>query len=190
VFYEDGSPWQITPHWALVDGRAVIVGLDIRSFVEIEYDPEDPDSLSGQRVPVDPVIGLAEVTQQVLRSVSISHLRQESAAHVAEGLRAFSSSLTALAPPSVLSDFASDAAETLTASGQPRKRRSPASDALLTRVAEIYKAAVESGSKAPAAAVEDLLRAEGISISTKGGRGQVRKWIQRARQKGLLPPVR
>src|SRR5260370_11784563 len=34
VFYEEGSPWHVTPHWAMVGGRATLVGLDIRSFVE------------------------------------------------------------------------------------------------------------------------------------------------------------
>lgn len=28
VFWEEGSPWHVTPHWAVVNGRATLVGLD------------------------------------------------------------------------------------------------------------------------------------------------------------------
>ena len=44
VFCEEGSPWHVTPHWAVVDGRATLVGLDIRSFEEPWIqDPGHPD---------------------------------------------------------------------------------------------------------------------------------------------------
>ena len=55
VFLEQGSPWHITPHWALIDGKAMMVGLDIRSFTEhwVEY-PDDPFE---ERIPMAPGAG-------------------------------------------------------------------------------------------------------------------------------------
>ena len=43
VFWEQGSPWHVTPHWAQVDGKVMMVGLDIRSFTTSwMQDPADP----------------------------------------------------------------------------------------------------------------------------------------------------
>src|SRR5258708_33000328 len=80
AFYEEGSPWHVTPHWAMVAGRATLVGLDIRSFVEPwirdpgHLDGGDPGHIDGgyegPRRAVDPQRGLAEVTQ-LARSANV-----------------------------------------------------------------------------------------------------------------------
>ena len=58
----------------------MMVGLDIRSFTEpwVE-DPDDPldGGHEGPREPADPSLGFAELTQAVLRGVSISAVRSE-----------------------------------------------------------------------------------------------------------------
>ncbi len=192
VFYEEGSPWHVTPHWAMVDGRATLVGLDIRSFVEPWIqDPGHPDGgYEGPRQAVDPDRGLAEVTQKVLRGVSIAAVRRDSAAHLAKAMSALAASLDAAYPSTTpLSRHAAEIASQLTQSGTPRKRRPPASDDLLSRVAAYYSEAVAVGSKTPVKYAEERLRAAGYPVSARGGRVQVRKWVQRARQKGLIPPA-
>lgn len=177
---DDDSPWHVIPHWALVDGRAMLVGLDIRCFIE-EYDQD------GEALPRRPVQeSLVDLTQQVLRSVSLSAVRAESQTHLADK---FTRLANACSPDSALGDYTSNIAAALTATGRPRKRRAPAQEDLLTRVAQLYTAALSSGnSAAPVRYVEERLREDGIGISTRGGRDQVRKWVQRARQRGLLPP--
>ena len=51
-----------------------------------------------------------------------------------------------------------------------------------------YNEAVALGSKNPVGYAEDRLRTAGHRQFC-GGRVQVRKWVQRARQKGLIPPA-
>lgn len=192
VFLEEGSPWHVTPHWAVVDGRATLVGLDIRSFTEPWIrDPAHPDGgYEGAREPTDPSLGLAEVTQKVLRGVSIAGVRNGSAAHLASVLGTLSASLdAAYKRPTALSLHAPEVASQLTRSGRPRVRRPAASDDLLSLVAGYYNEAVAAGSKAPVKYAEDRLRAAGAPVSARGGRVQVRKLVQRARQKGLIPPA-
>jgi len=193
VFWEQGSPWHITPHWALVDGKAMMVGLDIRSFTEPWVkDPDDPldGGHEGPREPADPSLGLAELTQAVLRGVSISAVRSSSAAHLADVLGTFSAQLAAaFGSGTALGVRTGEVASQLTQGGSPRKRRPTASGDLLAQVAAYYNEAVALGSKTPVKYAEDRLRAAGAPVSSRGGRVQVRKWVQRARQKGLIPPA-
>ena len=192
TFFEEGSPWHVTPHWAVVDGRATLVGLDIRSFTEpwVE-DAAHPDDVGDRpREPVDPSLGLAEVTQKVLRGVSIETVRNKSAAYLASALGELSASLdAAYKKPTALSLHAAEVASQLTKGGRPRKRRPAASDDLLSQVAVYYNKAVMAGNKTPVKYAEDNLRAAGAPVSPQGGRVQVRKWVQRARQRGLIPPA-
>ena len=193
VFREPGSPWQITPHWAEVDGKAMMVGLDIRSFTTPwVQDPDDPfdEGEKGPREPADPSLGLAELTQAVLRGVSISAVRNSSAAYLADALGTVSAQLDAAhGPGTALGVHTGEIASQLTQGGSPRKRRPPASGDLLAQVAAYYNEANALGSKTPVKYAEDRLRAAGAPVSARGGRVQVRKWVQRARQKGLIPPA-
>lgn len=193
IWYEEGSPWRITPHWAEVDGKVMMVGLDIRSFTAPWVpDPDDPfgEGHEGLREPADPLLGFAEVTQAVLRGVSISAVRSESAAYLAQALGTLSAQLdAAFGRATALGTHAGDVASQLTQGGSPRKRRLPADGGLLAQVALYYNEALSLGSKTPVKHAEERLRAAGISVSARGGRVQVRKWVQRARQKGLIPPA-
>lgn len=193
VYYEEGSPWHITPHWAEVDGKVMMVGLDIRSFtVPWVLDPDDPfgEEHEGLREPAVPSLGFAEVTQAVLRGVPISAVRSESAGYLAKALGTVSAQVNAaFGRATALGVHAGDVASQLTRGGSPRKRRPPADGGLLAQVALYYNEAVSLGSKTPVKYAEDRLRAAGVSVSARGGRVQVRKWVQRARQKGLIPPA-
>ncbi|GGK41778.1 hypothetical protein GCM10010124_38230 [Pilimelia terevasa] len=179
---DDDSPWHVIPHWAMVDGKALLVGLDIRSFVE-DMPDDARDAWPSRR----PVAGhLQELTQKVLRGIPLSAVRDESRKHLADKLGALAGGL----PDSPLQRRAGQHATAMTASGKPRRRRPSASDDLLVRVAQLYaKAEAVGQGRAPARFVEQELRREGFDVSTRGGRDQVRKWIQRARERKLLPPV-
>jgi hypothetical protein len=176
---DETGPWLIATHWAQVEGRAMIVGLDVRSF----YDKELKDG-SLVRVPVGGQ--WAEVTQRVLRGIHISQIRDLTRAH----LRRDAESALFSPAPQFVADHAQWAYERLarlTAKGEPRKRRPPAGDDLLRRVAALYEHAVENGDTKPAKYVEDQLRDAGEQrLSTKGGRVLVRQWIRRARERGYL----
>jgi hypothetical protein len=176
----DDSPWHVIPHWAMVGGKAMLVGIDIRCFVEV-YDRHDDVQ---DRQPVGRE--LVELTQQVLRGISLSAVREESRAHLTSKLV----ELAKACPPGRFADYSSNVATAMTTKGRPRKRRAPVRDELLTHVAQLYNVALASGSATPARYVEERLRKEGVDVSTRGGRDQVRKWIQRARQSGMLPPAR
>ncbi|GAB4049685.1 hypothetical protein GCM10028775_19090 [Catellatospora paridis] len=175
----DDSPWHVIPHWALVDGKAKLVGIDIRCFVE-ECTPD------GEEFPRRPVKdALVDLTQQVLRGISLSAVRAESQTYIAARFK----NLAEVMPSCVASEYIDSVGSAVSASGVPRKRRAPAGDQLLARVAHLYTVALSSGSRTPARDVEEQLRAEGAPVSARGGRDQVRKWIQRARQRDMLPPA-
>jgi hypothetical protein len=172
--------WMVTTHWALIRGRAVIVGLDIRSFREMGVS-DDP---AEDRVPVGD--DLTEVTQRVLRELPISKIRDAARADMLRDAEVLSR---------VLPDDTVyvERSEVLTAKGEPRKRRPKASEALLRHVAALYAEAAARGDKHPSKYVERELRKAGEPrLSTNGGRVLVRQWIRRARERGFLtiPPAR
>jgi hypothetical protein len=194
----DEGPWLLTAHWAKLDGGPAIVGLDIRSYTEAD----------SARYPVSD--DLAEVTQRVLRGITISTIRDTTrealirdSEHLALGV--FSVPLNAEGEPDgeppiarhpELMEHAGRAMERLqmlTVKGEPRKRRPAATEMLLRRVAALYAYAVGVGDKAPARYVEQQLRADGehrLSHDGESARVLVRQWIRRARERGYLAPVK
>jgi hypothetical protein len=178
---DDDGAWLITAHWAKVDDRPAIVGLDVRSYV----DTDQLQDGSMMRYPV--ADDLAEVTQAVLRSIPISQIRDRTREQL---IRASESVLFTTAPEVAAEhgDWAAERLATLTAKGEPRKRRPTANEDLLRHVAALYSRAVGQGDKAPAKYVAEQLSVEGEPrLSTTGGRVLVRQWIRRARERGYLP---
>lgn len=187
-------------HWANVDGRAVIVGLDVRSFTDVFSDVYPGPVPVGEE--------LAEVSQRVIRGIPISRIRDLTREQLIDA--AWESMLAIRSAPLKPdgsapdeSDFpvnlmspdetvahdqhATEQISMLTAKGEPRKRLPPATEELLRRVAGLYTRAVASGDKAPAKYVEEKLREAGEPrLSSKGSRVQVRQWIRRARERGYL----
>lgn len=182
-----GATWGLDARWTLLDGRLTLVGLDIRGFRGQADGTQE--WLDGQP---------AELTQRVLRGIPISRVREET-----RGMKAAAAlrnaqlvSQHAQSHPdmaevlgTLVSDY-TELAEAYTAKGKPRKRLPAASSGLLDQVARLYLAAVAAGDKAPARTIEPLLRDAGWPVNPPpSGRHQVRKWIQRARERGLIPPV-
>jgi hypothetical protein len=179
-----GAQWDLTAHWAVIDGRATMVGLDVRSF----DDPVDPQPIGD---------GPAEVTQKVLRAIPLTTVREATRSWGAARSLQNAAIMAGAVPPNeetaaalaeIVASFTATAAS-FTAKGVPRKRLPAAGSAELEAVAQLYLAAVASGDKTPAKSVEQALRSAGAKVNEVGGRDQVRKWIQRARERGLIPPV-
>jgi hypothetical protein len=121
----------------------MMVGLDIRSFTEpwVE-DLDDPfdGGHRGPREPADPSLGFAELTQAVLRGVSISAVRSESAAYLADIFGTFSGQLNAAyGPGTALGVRTGEVASQLTKGGSPRKRQPAASGDLLAQAGSCTK---------------------------------------------------
>lgn len=185
---DEQGPWLITAHWAKVDDRPMIVGLDVRSFTDRDQAPVSDH--------------LLEVTQRVLRGLPISRIRDLTRAQLIEtamlpslGIRSIpidgdesDMDLNWMDPEDVAAmDERAAAAHTLTAKGEPRKRRPAAGEDLLRRVAVLYAEAVGQGDTMPAKYVEEKLSEAGEPrLGTKGGRVLVRQWIRRARERGYL----
>lgn len=189
-----GATWHVTARWVLLDGRLTLVGLDIRGFRGELYAEGGPDWVDGQPT---------ELTQRVLRGIPLTRLRETTRAQgaaaslrnadltkeLAQSYVGTKAEAQSAAFAAVLVEDYTRAAATWTAKGEPRRRLPAATDALLKRVATLYDEAIFGGHTTPAKTVEATLRAEGVPISDRGGRDQVRKWIQRARERGLIPPV-
>lgn len=137
-----------------------------------------------------------ELNQRVLRGIPISYVRDATRKRSAAVAQDQAKRLTQLAqaggtlPSELLAGEASyfaDLATAYTAKGEPRRRLPTISPGLLDEVARLYLSAVnKDGDKTPAKTVEEALRAAGTPVR---GRDQVRKWIQRAREAGLIPPT-
>jgi len=184
---DDQGQWLVTAHWAKVAGRAIVVGLDVRSFRDID--------LGGGTSLREPISDdLAEVTQEVIRSVGISKIREWTRRRLIENALWVSSIQVEDDDPSreqlsEARDWAAGRFVALTAKGEPRKRHPSPSDDLLRKVAELYQRAEAQGDKAPNKYIERVLREAGEPLlSIASASDLVRKWTHRARQRGYLPP--
>ena len=168
------GPFLLTCHLARVDGRTMLVGLDIRSFTTA------PTSADGARRPVGDA--LAEVNHPALRSLR--------AGEIAEAARAKLAALLATTSHSRSVDKAARQAaartfETLTAPSRPRATGPRPASSQLERVAELFNQAVAAGgdsARRPSVYVHQALVEDGQDVTLNTVRGQ----IHRARVKGLI----
>lgn len=179
------GPWAVTAHWAAVDGRAVCVGLDLRSFT-LKADPA-PVRLVAK--PVHAREGWQEVTTPAVRAVPIARM-VELARQQAEVMRADAPALLAalgLSPDGPALQAAEDQVD---AFAPPERRRGPAplltDDQLRTIVAPAYR----RGGRKPIPEVQRALLQSGV-LRPPVTHEQARKAVARARKlPGLIPPYR
>lgn len=172
---EESGPFVLTCHLALVDGRAELVGLDVRSF-----------TLSASGAPASGPSGLAEVNHPVLRSLRAGEIAEAARLRLAAELASQARSRRGSA------EQRDEAKRRYTALTSPAPARPsgyrPASEQL-EKVAALFHEALAAGgdaAKAPSLYVHLSLSAEGSDITLNAVRGQ----IHRARQKGLVPKIR
>jgi hypothetical protein len=198
---QTGQSWEITGHWSTVDGRAMLVGLDIRSFRASNRPTLGGGVVVTKYTPLQG--GLVELLQPVLRAVPMREIRQRLHAGVVEHMEARGTPAGAVGAggyPEHLADFMAERyaanAKELTQTGERPRRRQPKVDIdIIKEVARLYREALASPRTAasPAKAVYEQLRAAGLpELNAAGGREQVRKWIEKARSDeygNLLPPA-
>lgn len=161
-----GSEWHVTVHWAVLDGRAIPVGIDVHSF-----ERDRPMST-----------GLAEVNREVIKRLPVAAVIERSRDRVK-----WLTKLAESAPTSI----AAEAREQERLMGSRPKnpgRQFEHTDDHYRRVAALYEEALAVGGKprrSPALYVLERLRAEGVYVT---GGDQMRKWVAEARKRGHLPP--
>jgi hypothetical protein len=173
---DEKGPFLLTCHLARVEGRTMLVGLDIRSF-----EPDDEAGSAGGRHQ-----GLAEVNHPVLRSLR--------AGEIAEAARARLAAILAQQAGSdrwddAIREAAARTFQVLTAPDRSRPSGYRPASEQLQRVAQLYLEAIAAGgdsARRPSIYVHHALAEAGFDVSLNTVRGQ----IARARAKGLIPPSR
>lgn len=178
---DEGGPFELTVHVARVDGRAIVVGLDIRSF---RYVPP-----SGDRLPVNRETGLVEVNHPALRSLRPGEIAEAARREIAVRAAMFlHGNSIEYGTPEQDAQARRDYERRLAAVSEPGAARPPVRTGdteRLQMVASLYREALAAGGDAarrPARYVEEQLRATGQEVTSTQVRGQ----IYRARKAGLL----
>jgi len=172
---DENGPYLLTCHLASVEGRTVMVGLDVRSF-----------TLDAHGNPTPGPAGLVEVNHPALRSLRAGEIAEAARARLAAmlGTQAGAESWDDYVRAAASRKFAA-----LTSPDRPRPTGFRPASTQVQRVAELYLQAIAAGGDAarrPSIYVHHALAEEGSDISLNTVRGQ----IHRARVKGLIPPGR
>jgi hypothetical protein len=171
---EDG-PFLLTCHIARVDGRTMLVGLDVRSFT----------TDAGGSAPSPGPHGVTEVNHRVLRSLRAGEIMEAARAKLAALVSAQSGGAGWDAS---VRQAAARTFEVLTSPNPSRAGAHRPASEQLQRVAELYLQAIAAGgdsARRPSIYVHHALTQDGLDVSLNTVRGQ----IHRARVKGLIPAV-
>jgi hypothetical protein len=171
---DENGPFLLTCHLALVDGRTLLVGLDVRSF-----------SLAADGSAVPGPAGLVEVNHPALRSLRAGEIAETARARLAAELAAQSRSRRGTARDR---QAAARRSEALTTPHRSRPTGFRPASSQLQKVADLYLDAVGAGgdsARRPSIYVHHALAEQGSDITLNTVRGQ----IHRARVKGLIPPA-
>jgi hypothetical protein len=169
------GPFLLTCDLAQVDGRTMLVGLDMRCL-----------SLDADGGPTPGPRGLLEVNHPALRSLRAGEIAEAARARLAATLAARSGTGSW---DDLVGATAHRTFEALTSPNRSRPTGARPASPQLQRVAQLYLRAVAAGGDAarrPSNHVYNALREEGSDVSLNTVRGQ----IHRARVKGLIPPGR
>jgi hypothetical protein len=170
---DENGPFLLTCHLALVDGRTLLVGLDVRSF-----------RVTGDQLVPGPA-GLVEVNHPALRSLRAGEIAETARARLAAELAAQSRSRRGTARDR---EAAARRSEALTTPHRARSTGFRPASSQLQKVADLYLDAVAAGgdsARRPSIYVHHALADQGSDITLNTVRGQ----IHRARVKGLIPPA-
>jgi hypothetical protein len=173
---DENGPFLLTCHLARVQGRTMLVGLDIRSF-----EPAEPTA-----PPRPGPHGLSEVNHPALRSLRVGEIAEAARARLA----AIVATQTGSRDWDVdVREAAARTFELLASPDGPRPRGYRPASEQLERVAQLFleaRAAGGDSARRPSIYVHHALTEAGYDVSLNTVRGQ----IQRARVKGLIPPGR
>jgi len=166
---EDG-PLLLTCHLAQVNGRTMLVGLDVRSFTDSPDGPRPGPS------------GLVEINHPMLRSLRAGEITEAARARLAADLagQARSRKLGADGREQARRRF-----DQLTTPQRSRPTGSRPASSQLEKVADLYNGFVAAGgdqARRPSIYVHQALVDEGMDVTLNTVRGQ----LHRAKVKGLL----
>jgi len=168
-------------HWANRDGRAVVVGLDLRTFWS---STENGATQAILRAGLD-VQPMGEVNTAVLRGLRFADV-------VEEGSRKVLEESLIEAPPPEDDDARAQRAALARAVAAGKRRRGPrpaASDEDLERfVAAPYRAHLTAGGRKPVQAAREAMQASG-RFGAAVTSGMASKAVERARRLGMIPPA-
>lgn len=168
------GPLHLTCHLARVDGRTMLVGLDVRSF-----------TLDRDGTPVPGPAGLVEVNHPSLRSLRAGEIAEAARATLAALL---ASTSTSRSVDKAARQAAARTVASLTAPSRPRRSGPRPASSQLELVADLFNRAVAAGGDSahrPSIYVHQALVEDGQDVTLNTVRGQ----IHRARVKGLIPPA-
>ncbi len=171
---DENGPFLLTCHLALVDGRTLLVGLDVRSFRRVGHAGAAPGPQ-----------GLVEVNHPALRSLRAGEIAEAARAKLAAMLAAQASSRKGTAEQRAA---AAARLKLLTAPRSARPTGFRPASSQLEKVADLYKRVIAAGgdhARRPSIYVHQALAEEGSDLTLNTVRGQ----IHRARVKGLIPPA-
>lgn len=174
-----GEDFYVRVHWGVVNGRAAVIGVDLRSF----FSRQEARALEG--------ITDARPVGGQWREVGTPAVRGLRLAEVAEATRSFlmhdPSWLEAFAPPTPSQRDVLRGAQVALAD-KPQPRRGP--PALLSdeELEQVVAVAYRQGGRRPVEAVREALTRL-PQFKGRVTREQAKKAVQRARDKAFLPPT-
>lgn len=162
----NGKDYAVTVHWAVVDGRAVPVGLDLRSFTQAKGKTEP---LGGR---------FREVTSPVLRGLRLAEAVEQSR----RDMDLLGQMLKHYAPTPV---GRVAGRRTVRAVSEPERRRGPQPRLSIADLREVVVPAYRAGGSRPIEAVRLALEAH---LDERVTKEQARNAVKRARAEGLEMP--
>jgi len=180
--FDQRSPdqWHIRVHWRLVNGRAMPVGIDVRSFHAADGEARHDNAgrrvfRTGERKGVWPDGDVPRpVTRELFKRLPVGEVIEQGREQVATVWETLLPHGRTSSPDPVR------VAEALAATPERVSR----SDWKHRRAAELYAEASRTRHRKPSLSTWRRLNDEGVSCTPE----RVRKWIQEARRKGYLPP--
>ena len=173
--------FRVRVHWAEVDGRATVVGIDLRAFFSENEDAMLRDLLEQDDVyPLPQNEGMVEITTRALRGLGLRE--------VTEASRQEAQRLARWAP--VVGGEQAERDGVVSALEPARGRGGPPRtipDEALARV--VAPAYLRAGSNTTEAVVAALRAADLPNLRNLVSVNQAKKAIGRARELGLIPPV-
>ena len=182
-----GQEFHVRTHWAQVDGRPTVVGVDLRSFQVEER------SIAEALVPPEPVGGQwSEVTSPVVRALRIGSVAE---GHRLEFMESYDVDIEER-PESERGQLEADQA--FWGTEPDRKKPGPAEQMTDDLLRSVVEPAYRRGGRKPVVAVQEALEAAGYPGSAWDPKkrrnvvspNQASAAVRKARAKGLLGPVK
>lgn len=180
-----GQEFHVRTHWAQVDGRPTVVGVDLRSFLVEEQ------SIAEARVPPEPIGGQwSEVTSPVVRALRIGSVAE---GHRLEWMESYDEDIAEQPADESLGE-----AQAFWGTEPERKKPGPTEQMTDDLLRSVVEPAYRNGGRKPVRAVQEALQKAGYLGSEWDPKkrrnvvsaNQASAAVRKARQRGFLAPVK